>query len=480
MNRILILIHFNFIIITSAFNCKLPNGCEINDVHLQINHMAHEKTSIEVPGILCDIRDEKFEFTFPNMPIPKLDSDFCDINELLKEAIEFNFHCNFILSKQFNITNLLRYSWYFDKTIIVNFVNLKGFELDMINDLDKNKRFINQINIDIFNCVKCKMEFYSNGRLVKTCQDIIDSNNGLVRSLFQIRRYIIEGLIAQTVILVDSQFKTTLCPLVFMYSNISTLFITGLADTFYKTNILTFENRTFEDLNSNIKELYFLKIENINIDSNLLEPSVFQNLRIILFIGSVKMIDGNSFNRLPSLYEIELEKEYYRDIIHKNGIKWIRNLNSNLDVNLSNFTETLNKYYRTKFIQIVSSGFSTEIRLSKLFPEKDFCLYKDYPFNQLVILFESAYDERVLALLNSTTYYTCTYLWLAQYFDLILKIVNINSFKMVVRSKQFKSMSTCNFQYKLSLCDKSTYQTQNWWGKIDYFILNKQLQSAFI
>ena len=46
-------------------------------------------------------------------------------------------------------------------------------------------------------------------------------------------------------------------------------------------------------------------------------------------------------------------------------------------------------------------------------------------------------------------------------------------------SKQIKSISTCNFQYRLSLCDKSTYQAKNWWGLFDYFILNKKLQSSF-
>ena len=50
---------------------------------------------------------------------------------------------------------------------------------------------------------------------------------------------------------------------------------------------------------------------------------------------------------------------------------------------------------------------------------------------------------------------------------------------MVVLSKEYQSISTCDFQYKLSLCNKSTYQTKNWWGKIDYIILNKKLQSAF-
>ena len=46
-------------------------------------------------------------------------------------------------------------------------------------------------------------------------------------------------------------------------------------------------------------------------------------------------------------------------------------------------------------------------------------------------------------------------------------------------SEEYKSMSTCNFNYTLSLCNKSSYQEKNWWGKDDYFNLNKKLQSTF-
>ena len=47
-------------------------------------------------------------------------------------------------------------------------------------------------------------------------------------------------------------------------------------------------------------------------------------------------------------------------------------------------------------------------------------------------------------------------------------------------SKSFKSNSSCKFPYRLSLCDKSTFQAQkNWWGMFDYIILNKKFQSVF-
>ena len=49
---------------------------------------------------------------------------------------------------------------------------------------------------------------------------------------------------------------------------------------------------------------------------------------------------------------------------------------------------------------------------------------------------------------------------------------------MVLNSKAYESISKCNFEYKLSLCNKSTYQAENWWETDDYFILNKKLQPA--
>ena len=52
-------------------------------------------------------------------------------------------------------------------------------------------------------------------------------------------------------------------------------------------------------------------------------------------------------------------------------------------------------------------------------------------------------------------------------------------YESIIKSKSYKSMSTCNFQYRLSLCNKSTYEAKIWWGTFDYFILSKKLQSVF-
>ena len=424
---LMMIMNLSFVMLKPKFNCKLPFGCEINYVQFVINYNGNEKTSIEYPGILCDIRNEKYQFDYPKSSPLLKPNESCHISSNFKsqyDIIELRFPSNYILSKQFNIEKISDYTWYFKSDIDINFMNLIGFELDIKNE----QNISNHTNFtdSYFNlqCIRCKVEFYSNGRHMKTCQDILDLYpNGNINSLFQFRTLDSEMRIK----LFHSEYKTPLCPLVFNNLDISKFYLIGLSDTFYKRNILSIENRTFDDLNSDIYLLSFDKAENINIDSNILNPSVFHNLGVIYLSGSFNKIDGNSLNAFKKLLEIQIVKKNYRDIIHKNGIKWIRDLNAGLDFNLSiddnSKFEELKDNYSSYRIMILIGVFDskTEIRSSKLFPDEDFCLYKDYPFNQLVILLEYAIKNKIFTLLGSSNYYTCSYLWLAQYFHLFIK-----------------------------------------------------------
>ena len=170
MFEILIVIHSAFIISTSStFNCKIPSGCKIGNVHLPFSAFGYEKTSIEVDDLLCEIRDEQFQFNFP-MPWPLLRpidkegpkfKDKCTINEhlRLRDAIEFRFHSNFVLNKHFNITNLFSYLSYFRDYTMPIFVNLNGFELDILNDSNQNLSIISKAKINLVYCIKCRMDF---------------------------------------------------------------------------------------------------------------------------------------------------------------------------------------------------------------------------------------------------------------------------------------------------------------------------------
>ena len=103
--------------------------------------------------------------------------------------------------------------------------------------------------------------------------------------------------------LFDLQFKTSIFHLMFNNSLFYNLNIIGITDTFYKRNVPTSDNRMFNDLNSTIY---------INIDSNLLNPSVFQYTGEIKLFGKVKTIDGRSLNLLKCLNNMMFSKEHFR------------------------------------------------------------------------------------------------------------------------------------------------------------------------
>ena len=399
---------------TLKFNCELPIGCEVNDIHYPANYLGDGKTTMQIQGILCNVRDENFQFNY-SKPSPLIKR--CQIfDELVKETIEIRFHRDLILGKWFNINNMLNYGSLFKANINLNYVNLKGFELDIINnDFNQGEKNLITDYFYYLNCIKCTIAFYSNDRQIKTCDEI--TNTTRIMSLFQFSNPAEELIL----ILFDPQFKTKICPLMFKNSLFYIINLIGLTDTFYKRNLLIFENRLFNDLKSKITILE-LKGENINIDSNLLNPSVFKYITEIHINGKVNNIDGGSLNEFKQLTSIIFSKEHFRDMIHKNGIKWMRDLNPNLNLNLSSFEEIKNYYYKyVMMIKVYCSIYNPEIRLSRIFPDEDFCLYKDFPFNHLVIMMEHIPSNKVYILLK-TREYTCTYLWFTQYFDKFIQL----------------------------------------------------------
>ena len=95
----IIFVHFAFVVIsTAAFNCKLPNVCKSTYVHAESTYLHYEPKSLSLRDLECDIRDEKFKFSYP-MPSPLLKPDRrCRISFIHADIVKFQFHGNFILN----------------------------------------------------------------------------------------------------------------------------------------------------------------------------------------------------------------------------------------------------------------------------------------------------------------------------------------------------------------------------------------------
>ena len=125
--------------------------------------------------------------------------------------------------------------------------------------------------------------------------------------------------------------------------------------------------------------------------------------------------------------------------------------------------------------------------MSKVFPDKDFCIYKNYPFDQLVFTYQhcpNCYDNKSIEFLEKINpSYSCTYIWINQFYHYIKYIymhdrVGMNNLNIFINSDSFKNSNSCDFSRRLNLCNRSKYHLKNVWGTYDYAILNKKIQIA--
>ena len=152
-----------------------------------------------------------------------------------------------------------------------------------------------------------------------------------------------------------------------------------LADTFYKKSVLSFTSESYLNLNSTVLIVAMENIQSINIDLNLLNPSVFNyTLEIYILSGTLNSIDGEIFKHLKKLLQIYINALSFRKLNHKQGIEWIKQWNIGLNINLTNIRQIPK--------EIILRGINGKPleRFPRIFPDEDFCLYVDFPFKQNV------------------------------------------------------------------------------------------------
>ena len=473
--------------------CPIPEGCRIEKIYETRNYYGFEDIR-KHSSIACDINTDEFQFQF-NEPWPNHTPENCFISK--GENLYGNHYMILrwtsslaILERRFNLTNFHRYPSLFFRQLNLKLVNAKGFDVNIIDD----ELLLNPINPLVLDLIDCRLDFYHNRHKLQSCQDFIDSNVTEIRSIFHLL-----SLSVWNAILRYRSFEykpKTICPLLFVNVSFDSLELFYLENTFYKQSILTISNDTYNrDLNSFIGSISLQQIHNINLDLSLLHPKVFKNLsEITIGEGSLNSIDGQIFVHLKNLLMLIINPIIMRKINHKQGIQWIRQMNYGTHVNLTNLTINDRPMKIILFERLEKPSY----QLSKVFPDKDFCIYVHYPFNQFVVLREYYDTELMFSIdhdlnISRTMHYSCTFLWLAQYYvyyyryfnskyagddDGYARIAETGSLIILFKSNDYKSISKCNFDERIRLCNKSNYQIKEIWDRNDFLILSKKLQIA--
>lgn len=301
MNDFLRLISASIIMITfmtrrsySSTTCELPRGCHLGK-WLSIKDQVANQALLDEgkSGVRCDIENAQYRFedfasSSSVVSVSANKSTTCESRNF-SGRIEMRFprRKNLIIQPQLGMQSVIDLILMSQDESKFRFSNLNGFDVDVSFDFDhlRSDDYLKRIESKSISVefINTRFEFYRNGQVIRSCSEMSSSYNN---SVFQISGNAQESL----VYFVNCEFKEPVCPLIFRNAILLQLFISPLFNYFFKRNVLTFTNNTFQDLNANIKMLFIYHAHNIDIDSRLLNPSVFKKLMLIVFQESYNSI----------------------------------------------------------------------------------------------------------------------------------------------------------------------------------------------
>lgn len=218
-------------------------------------------------------------------------------------------------------------------------------------------------------------------------------------------------------------------------------------ETFFKTNLPRFLTSNKSDpINTDITSLEMFAYE-IDLDTRTLNKQIFLQLAQTRLLGRFRSIQTDLFVYFRSLRNIEMLYSNFEGLSRRQGIEWIREINRDLDVDLSNETSVQEQRRRFSviFFELKEDLVLKLSYFDNLFPDSDFCLYRAFPFKQLVFL------DMVPGVFTHN--FTCTFLWLHRFHH---QLSRFNWFLVVEKFQPNESLR-CNFTQQFDLCDKKSF-----------------------
>lgn len=297
-----------------------------------------------------------------------------------------------------------------------NFRHVIGYDIQSFSNQSIDLPSHNQ---KTFSFYESTLAFYSKGKLIKTCHNFTSSPKSLFQTFSDS-----SGLSFTNVLFYRVKFKP-ICPLAFSASQIFKLSFSQLIDTFYKTNLPRF-NRLLpeqDELSDMSKYPYVFSLElilceKVKINSDIINPFLFRFTQMVDLSGEIESIEIGTFKKLKFLSKISIGIGIWRKLFHK-GIDWIKDFNSESKFNLSDSkikAKLENLFLSFVCVTIENPAKETESiiqnsEIKRIFPNKDFCVYANFPFEQLVFV-------QIINKIENVTQITCTFAWLIQFYPI--------------------------------------------------------------
>lgn len=275
----------------------------------------------------------------------------------------------------FDLANMLATAH--DSAVNLIILNLNGFDIDSSFVADFTNTLL-QFHTD-FN-------LFEKNRLLRGCRDFFANND----SSQSRREFIFRGELNLFAIY-RPQARHPVCSEFFRNAKIQLYFVYTMASSFYMKNTLTYSNpldpvSSDLNLNSSIENVDFERVYLIDLDSKLLHSNIFASLKSFLCQGHLNSIEPNVFAPFAQLRELIFQSTGIMGVIRRQGIEWIKRINSQVRVDVTNSSEIrLHAEYLTQI------SFGSD-RFEKFdFTSADFCLFVEFPFQQMVFMRHDVY-----------------------------------------------------------------------------------------
>jgi hypothetical protein len=212
-----------------------------------------------------------------------------------------------------------------------------------------------------------------------------------------------------------------------------------------------------DDFESTVSE-FVIEKSDFTLNSKLLDKIVFKNIYIFKIANSsLRDIQQDLFKSFAYMKSFDVELNNFEEFIQSssNNNTWFSYLNINVNVDLKNMTDFNNN--KDSKMQL----YLTDLKQGYLYPEEDFCLFKNFPHSKLVVPKINTKPDLQC---------TCTLLWLIQYKSLyqegalnyldtpsVSKCLNDPNFEVLVNNCNFANkINDCSFKFPSSTSTTST------------------------
>ena len=248
------------------------------------------------------------------------------------------------------------------------------------------------------------------------------------------------------------KFVNRVCPLIFQNSDIKRFLINNLDqdDTLIFLPLIgSGNNRTENELNSNI-ELFEIYLSNLRIlDQSLLNPYVFKNIKQFIYQSSTSemSITSDLFSNFTKLKEFSLSMPQVESYIKRENFEWLRSLNPEVSINADNETEQTNVDNQMKQFKLTMRDDSE----SYAFPDRDFCLFQEFPHNKLIfpIIHTAPNLDCTCSLLQMIKY--------APYYKDQQEIQTASTRNCLSTPNLAESIRLCDFEQRTIECNKCSF-----------------------